>query len=225
MPRKHYEIKSGINASSAQDGRFLSTYGISRRTILQAARGDISATEHLAKLAHDGKLIAENYEAVTNSLDAVIEGTQALTAINEAIITKGNLGVRKIQQSLNNSVTSEQQFGHAITEMELSLNNALSYEDKRHILTGRYQDMRFKAQDAQLITDIEFNVDSLEKQLVLKQLDADRDAKKRVRQHYYGYGNESNTSLVPAKNYGQVGSTSSPIHAMISSVREWLTGK
>lgn len=224
MPRKIHQINSGIKLNRSQASRFLNTFGISADTVVSAVRGDRAANEHLGKLAVDGKIISDNREVIINILDAVIQGTEALTAINEKMITQGNQSIRKIRQSINNARTSEQQYGHAITEMNLSTKNALTHENKRHQLMGEFQQMRFKVGDAQLETDVQYQLDNLENQLVQKQIDADREHRKKVNQHYLTYGNEARPSLVASKNYGQVGSTSNPIGAMVENVRNWLTG-
>jgi mRNA-degrading endonuclease YafQ of YafQ-DinJ toxin-antitoxin module len=225
MPRKTHQIKSGIKLNRSQASRFQNTFGISAHTVVNALRGDRAANEHLGKLAVDGKIISDNREVIIDSLEAVIQGTEALTTINEKMITQGNQSVRKIRQSINNAKTSEQQYGHAITEMNLSTRNALRHENKRHQLMGEFQQMRFKVGDAQLETDVQYQLDNLENQLVQKQIDADREYKKRVNQHYLTYGNEARPSLVANKDYGQAGSASNPISVMVENVRNWLTGR
>lgn len=176
-------------------------FGIDNSLILQAALGNEKACRQIADMGQVGQRLTLAMPIIQQNALEYIEGIKHYNTSLAAIYKAGGDGSLFIDKAGSDLTLANTKYQNRVEEYKTKLFADLRAEEERH--NDAMDVIELKAWVDSHVRGVEAiaQQESISNAPYFKQIQADRELSKQRTLHWLEHGSESNTELIPQKNY------------------------
>ncbi|NJM21216.1 MAG: hypothetical protein HC907_22120 [Richelia sp. SM1_7_0] len=190
-------------------------FGINESQIDAAIKGDELAIQKIAQAGIEGDKISRLAPRISEKIIQSIQGTEAENKMYTDIYSAAGNATANIESMEASTLLSNRSL------IDYRKEQAQKFVNDRKVMNAKLEQnleflrMQAEVRNIEMIGNHEYRVQKLQNQIPLKQMQAERDYKEQVIEHYLENGDNAQVELVARKNFG----------GFLGRVTNFLTGK
>lgn len=222
--KSSFTIKNHVEPKAKRIGSILKgKYGLDLQTLNSALAGDTKALKQIGEAGRQGQLTQEMMPLLEEAYLNLIKGTEAYNKGVANILKQGASSAINIDKSVSQAMLANQKYGNQRKELAAEFASAKTAEVMRHQYAINY--IQLKAYIDQYMQRVDGKTKLVEQsnRPELKQIEEDTRYSSAVAKHLLSYGDNSQTNLLPHRQYATVEGSDSQGNKVVTTFKEKLT--